>query len=118
MAALFLIAVGLDPGGVPVGAAGVSARRGKRTARGFRIYAEIPDSRGNVLRVQESSAVGDERSAAFLWLFVDETAANKARREEWEQRMGKRSDHAPHLSVEAVRALQEALEEFLQDVEP
>ncbi len=39
--------------------------RAKRTPRGFRIYAEFKDSRGNTIRVQESSAAG--RRCVYLF---------------------------------------------------
>jgi hypothetical protein len=89
----------------------------KRTSRGFTIYAEIPDSHGNTLRVQESSATGDERSPGWLWLFVDESSERQADREEWERRMGRRAIPAPHLSLDQVRALRAALDAFLIDYE-
>jgi hypothetical protein len=89
----------------------------KRTSRGFAIYAEIPDFRGNTLRVQESSATGDERSPGWLWLFVDESPERRADREAWERRTGERHAPTPHLSTEQVRALRSALDAFLLDYE-
>lgn len=37
----------------------------KRTPRGFAIYGEYKDSRGNTIRVQESSLAG----GPYCWLF-------------------------------------------------
>jgi hypothetical protein len=40
----------------------------KTTERGFMVYGEIEDSRGCVVRVQESSIIGEPH----VWIFVDD----------------------------------------------
>ncbi len=48
-------------------------REMKRTSRGFGIYGEYKDSRGNVVRIQESSAVG----GPYCWIFVTNKDGNE-----------------------------------------
>lgn len=44
----------------------------RRTARGFALYAQTKDSRGNTVRVQRSSEMGVRR----CWLFARNAAGN------------------------------------------
>lgn len=97
------------------------------TSRGFRVYAEIEDSHGNRLRVQQSSAYGGKH----VWLFstapeghsvmhwkdgggggwepapkVQEAPPGKPSPEHWQS-------ISPHLSLDEVRTLIAALQQHL-----
>lgn len=69
------------------------------TERGFAIYNTITDSRGNTIRVQESSAADD----SYVWLFLKPHS-----REAIEDQVD------PHLSVEQATQLRDALNRFLK----
>lgn len=70
------------------------------TERGFAIYGHITDSRGNRIRVQESSAADD----SYVWLFLDARAGEENPVDQVE----------PHLSVEQATELRDALNRFLK----
>lgn len=75
----------------------------KRTSRGFAVYGTVKDSRGCVVRAQQSSAIGGPR----LWLFTDDPH-------------GVYSDGkpAPHLKPAQVRKLIKVLQRFLDHAKP
>ena len=68
------------------------------TQRGFAIYGRVEDSRGVVVRVQKSSAIGEPHA----WIFVDDPN-------------GVYTDGkpAPHLSREQAKAVVAALQLFI-----
>lgn len=69
------------------------------TQRGFAIYGHVTDSRGNSIRIQESSAADD----SYVWLF-------------FQPRTGEKNEDQvePHLSVEGATELRDALNRFLK----
>lgn len=69
----------------------------KVTDRGFKIYGELTDSYDTVIRVQESSAVGDPRA----WIFCNNP--------EFE------TEPSPHLSPEQAIDLIRLLQKFVAD---
>lgn len=72
----------------------------KTTERGFKLYGEVEDSRGCVVRVQESSVVG--RPHAYL--FTDDV-----------QKVYRDGHPHPHLTVAQAMELVVALENFVRD---
>ena len=78
-------------------------KRLKRTERGFAIYGEYKDSRGNSIRVQQSSAVG----GPFCWLFVKDREGCEVY-----QHMGQYSAVSPHLTRAQARRIGKALLRF------
>ena len=67
------------------------------TSRGFGIYEEFKDTRGNEIRVQESSS-GEENC---VWVFCKRDS----------------EDDTPHLNVEQAKRVIEALQEFVDEYE-
>lgn len=77
----------------------------RTTSRGFKVYGEFIDTRGVVVRVQESSA----DPLGHAWLFADgDGVYDPARKHEICQ-------HAPHLDVEQAELLIAALQAFVAD---
>lgn len=72
----------------------------KKTNRGFTIYGEVPDSRGCIVRVQQSSAWGMEHA----WIFTDDPNGVYTD--------GKPS---PHLTKDQAKLVIEALQRFVDD---
>lgn len=70
----------------------------KRTQRGFAVYGLIKDSRGVVLRVQQSSAMG----GPYVWLFVDDV------------KQVYREEPAPHLNRAQAKRVIKALQRFVE----
>lgn len=77
----------------------------KRTPRGFEIFGEYKDSRGNVVRLQESSACG----GPYVWIFVH----NKDGNEVFEH-LGTHHAVAPHLTRAQARRIGNALLRFAE----
>ncbi len=75
----------------------------KRTQRGFSIYGAYKDSRGNTVRVQQSSACG----GPFVWLFVKDAQG----REVYEH-MGQHTAVSPHMTRAQARRVAQALLRF------
>ena len=83
----------------------------ERTARGFAVYGSVTDERGNVTRVQRSSAMGRVRA----WVFT-----KGADGEECSPCTGTRYGVcavSPHLDATQARALAAALLRFADDAE-
>jgi hypothetical protein len=63
----------------------------KTNERGFKVYGEVSDSRGCIVRIQESSAMGPPHA----WIFVDDPDG-----------IYKDGKPAPHLTrVQAIRVV-------------
>lgn len=84
----------------------------KRTDRGFSIYDEFEDSRGNMIRVQQSSACGDEDFNArdFCWVFAHNPFGEDAI-----IHLGRPQSISPHLTKGQARRLANALLAFCDD---
>lgn len=67
------------------------------TSRGFAVYKEIKDTRGNEITIQESSNADED----CVWVFC--------------KRDGK--DDTPHLNIEQAKQVIEALQEFIDEYE-
>lgn len=83
----------------------------ERTARGFAVYGSVTDERGNVTRVQRSSAMGRVRA----WVFT-----HGADGEDCSPCTGTRYGvcaASPHLDATQARALAAALLRFADDAE-
>lgn len=74
-----------------------------RTARGFAIYGAYKDSRGNTVRVQESSACG----GPFCWIFANNPEGASAI-----MHLGQPSSVTPHLTKAQARRVARALLRF------
>ena len=75
----------------------------KRTPRGFAIYGEYKDSRGNRIRVQESS----DASGAHCWIFTHDAEGRSAYIHNAEMHSA-----APHLTKAQARRVAAALLRF------
>jgi hypothetical protein len=80
----------------------VSREKAKRTPRGF-AYRDIKDSRGSVVRVQQSSAVG----GPFAWIFV-----RNSQGAEVNNHLGSWHAVSPHLTRAQARRVARALLRF------
>lgn len=74
----------------------------KKTQRGFSIFGEYKDSRGNTVRIQESSC-----AARAVWIFV-----HNAEDKEVIEHLGKHMAVSPHLSPAQARRVAKALLKF------
>ena len=82
------------------------ARIRKRTERGFAIYGEVRDNRGNVTRVQESSIA----AGPYCYLFVHDAEGRGARPDPTSPTGA--FAPAPHLTRAQARRLAKALLRF------
>jgi hypothetical protein len=81
----------------------MTKKRAKRTPRGFEIFGEYKDSRGNVVRLQQSSAAG----VPFVWIFVHGPNGNDVY-----EHLGKFTAVSPHLTRAQARRIARALLRF------
>jgi hypothetical protein len=83
----------------------------RKTGRGFNIYAELEDSYGVGVRVQQSSAMSDDgHGASFVWLWVEDEKHVLGH-------LGEKLYPALHLSPDQARQLRDALDLHLREVE-
>lgn len=78
----------------------------KKTARGFGIFSEFKDSKGNTVRVQKSSAACVDAA----WIFVTDPEGESA-----VEHMGALSGHAAHLTKAQARRLIRGLLKFVNE---
>lgn len=77
-----------------------AAKKFETTERGFKIYGRIEDTRACILRVQESSAVGDTK----IYIYCTDPE-------------GYRENPHPHLNKKQACELIEVLKDYVQDCE-
>ena len=83
----------------------------ERTARGFAVYGSVTDERGNIVRVQRSSAMGDPRCHVFTHDGHDRNCVPcVGAHDGW-------LAVSPHLDATQARALAAALLRFADDAE-
>lgn len=78
------------------------------TERGFAIYGKVTDDRGNVTRVQRSSAVG----GPYCYLFTQDAQGRRAY-----LHLSDLCAPAPHLTAQQARDLAALLLRFADDAE-
>jgi hypothetical protein len=76
----------------------------RKTARGFRIYSEFPDTYGTTVYVQQSSSV-----SPACWIYYGDPEYGK-----YDPCSGQKIPPALHLSPAQVRRLIRALTRFLE----
>ena len=74
--------------------------RFEKTERGFVIYGRLTDSKGSVVRVQESSIIGEP----CAWIFADNPEPSY-------------KHPSPHLTAENAKELIAILSDFILDSE-
>lgn len=78
----------------------------KKTSRGFSIYGEYKDSRGNTLRVQKSSSAMEDA----VWIFVKDKDGQEAY-----EHLGEIHAVSPHLTKAQARRVAAALMKFANE---
>ena len=87
----------------------------RHTQRGFAVYGDVKDERGQDVRVQQSSQDG----GPYVWIFVDPPRGEPR----CPQAVGGEVHgdppfgcvcRAPHLTVEQAKAVRDALDAFIQ----
>lgn len=86
----------------------ISGTADEYTERGFAIYGKVTDDRGNVTRVQRSSAVG----GPYCYVFTQDAQGRRAY-----FHLGDPCTPAPHLTAQQARDLAALLLRFADDAE-
>lgn len=78
----------------------------RKTNRGFKIYGEYKDSKGSMVKIQESSAMG----GPYVWIFCKDYKGNDVN--DCVGATDNRISVSPHLSRAQARRVAKALLEF------